>query len=116
MKNLNKKQQLIIKISLGILLVICIITLIIFLNKNNFAKKGQFVIPKTEQNAIQGKPDSIPEEYMYQEAKVNDDYIVYLCAIPTVKDNILTIYFTSVETNKGLIKIKILDSNNNIIG
>jgi len=115
-KNLDDKEKLIIKIMIVIVAIICIISLIIFFNKDKLAKKGQFIIPEMEESAINGKPNAIPKEYMYQEAKVNDDYIIYLSANPSIKDNILTIYFTSVETNKGLIKIKILDSNDSVIG
>lgn len=116
MNNMDKEQKIILKISLAIALVICTISLIIFLNRDAFAKKGQFVVPEMDLTAINGKPDNIPKEYMYQEAKVNNEYIVYLCAIPTVQDKELTIYFTSINTNKGLMKIKVLDSKNNVIG
>jgi len=115
MKYLDQEQKLIIKILIVIVSIACIILLIINANIKNI-KKGQFIIPEMEQNVVEGKPTDIPKEYMYQEAKVNDDYIVYLCAIPTFKDNKLTLYFTSSEVNKGLIKIKILDSQKNIIG
>ena len=86
MKCLDKEQKLIIKILIVIVSIICIISLIINTNIKNI-KKGQFIIPEMEQNVIEGKPNNIPKEYMYREAKVNDNYIVYLCAIPTFKDN-----------------------------
>lgn len=116
MKYLDKEQQMIIKILIVIVSIICISFIIILFNKDKFVKKSQFVIPELEQNSITGKPSSASKKCMYKEAKVNDEYIVYLCAIPTFKDNILTIYFTSDEVNKGLIKIKVLDSDNNVIG
>ena len=116
MKSIDKNQRLILKITFSIVLIILATAIILFYNKGSLVKKGQFIIPEVEKKAILGMPDDIPEEYMYQEVKVNDDYIVYLCSIPTVKDNKLTIYFTSVKTNKGLIRIKVLDSKNNIIG
>lgn len=116
MKYLDKEQKLIIKILIVIVSIICFTSIIVLLNKGSFTKKGQFIIPEMEKNVIYGKPDNLPKEYMYQEAKVNDNYIVYLCVVPIFKDNILTLYFTSSEVNKGLIKIQILDSNKNVIG
>lgn len=113
---MDKEQKFIIKITTIIVIIICIISIVIFFNKNSFTKVGKFVIPEMEKNAISGRPSDVANELMYQEVKVNDNYIVYLCAIPTYKNNKLTIYFTSVETNSGLMKIKVLDSHNNIIG
>ena len=112
---MDKQQKLIIKIALIIVSIICIISITIFLNKDKL-KKGQFIIPEIEQNAIAGKPNFIAKDLMYTEAKVNDNYIVYLCAAPKTKENILTLFFTSVKTNTELIKIKILDSKNNVLG
>lgn len=115
-KTLDKRQKLIIKVLICIVLIICIISIIIFFSGDNIKKISRFHIPNIEENAINGKPVNIPKEYIYQEAKVNDNYIVYLCAAPVFKNKILTIYFTSSEVNKGLIKIRVLDSQKNIIG
>lgn len=115
-KTLDKRQKKIIKVLICIVLIICIISIIILFSKDSIKKIGEFHIPDMEESAITGKPENIPKEYMYQEAKVNDNYVVYLCASPVFKNKILTIYFTSSIVNKGLIKIRILDSDNNIIG
>ena len=116
-KYIDDEQKSIIKIALIIVLIItCAVIIIFILNKNNLESNGQFIIPEIETNATMGKPNDIPKEYMYQEVKVNDNYIVYLCAIPQVKDNNLTIYFTSTEKNEGLVKIKVFNSNNSLIG
>ena len=117
MKNyLDKQQKLILKLSFVFVIVLLIIALIIFFNKDKVEKKVQFVVPEKEQNVILGKPNNIEKNCMYQNVKVNDKYSVHLCGIPLLKDNNLTIYFTSDETNVGQMKIKVLDLDSNIIG
>ena len=111
---MDKNQKLIIKITLVFVIIIIVISLIIFLN--SLSKKSGFIIPKIETNAIEGKPNNIKKKCIYQEAKVNDEYIVYLCAYPLLEERTLNIYFTSSEVNKGLIKVKVLDSENKVIG
>ena len=110
---MTKEQKLIIKISILVLAIVCIISLIIRVSTN---QKGEFVIPEKETNAMDGKPSDMPKDCVYQEAKVNNDYIVYLCAAPLFVDNKLDIYFTSSANNKGLMRIKVLDLQNNVIG
>ena len=116
MKNLDRQQKTIIKVLFIIVLIICAVSLVLFFNRGGFARKGDFVVPPKEQNAVRGVPRDYPKECLYQEAKVTDDYIIYLCAAPAIKDNQLSIYFTSVKTNKGLMRIKVLDQKNNEIG
>lgn len=116
MKYLDKEQKRIIKVLTAVVSIVCLISVIIFFNKDNFIQKGEFIVPPKEVNAINGKPTDNIDDCMYEEAKVRDDYRVYLCALPTIKDNKLNIYFTSVDTNKGLMKIKVLDSKSNTIG
>ena len=116
MSHIDKKQKLIIKIMIIIVLIISITSLIIFFNKDSFSQKGEFIVPKKDDNAIDGKPSDVAKECMYQEAKVNDEYIVYLCALPLFQDNKLSVYFTSFRNNKGLMRIKILDLEKNVIG
>ena len=113
---MNKEQRLVIKIMLVIVMIMSIALIVILFNRANFYKKGDFVVPEIESNAIDGTPNDMEKECMYQEARVNDEYIVNLCALPLFQDNKLNIYFTSLKTNKGLIKIKILDLEKNVIG
>lgn len=116
MKYLDGQQKIIVKVLFIIVLFVCISSFIMFLKRDAFAKKGEFVAPPKEYNAINGLPNDYSKDCMYQEAKVTDDYIIYLCAAPTIKNNKLKLYFTSIKTNKGLMKIKVLDARNNEIG
>ena len=112
---MDKEQKKVIKIAIIVVLSLIILEIII-IKINIFLKKEEFSIPEVEKNTIEGSPKNISKECMYQEVKVNDDYVVHLCAIPTYKDNKLTIYFTSSKVNKGLVKFKVLDLKNNVIG
>ncbi len=116
MKNMTKNQKLALKITILVILVFIIIFFLFLFIKNPSVIKGEFIPPKMDDNYIIGKPVGVSKECIYQEAKVNDEYIVYLCASPLFENNKLNLYFTSSKNNKGLIKIKILDLNNKIIG
>lgn len=113
---MDKKQKLIIKIGIIILCLLIIAAVILFINRNNITRKQSFIKPDFETNSTEGFPEKIDSSLKYEEVKIDDNYIVYLCAMPKIDENILTLYFTSVESNKGLLKVRILDKDSNILG
>lgn len=111
------KSQKIIIISLIIILIFFFLGVIaLFLNKNKITKKNEFVVPEFEISSIDGKPENVDAILTYQEMKLKEDYIVSMCATPKEENCKLTLYFTSSEKNVDLLKAKVFDSNNNLIG
>ena len=112
---MNKRERKIITVFIVVFVIICISTLILFINKGNIVRKVDFDKPTIETNFIKGIPDNIDSSLTYKEMAVKDDYIVYLCSTPKVNKNMLTIYFTSSEKNKDLLKIKIFDKDEKVL-
>ena len=113
---MDKNQKMIILILLIIFIVFFIGVIVLFLNKDKINKKGEFVVPEFEASSIDGKPENVDETLTYQEIRVKEDYIIYMCATPIEEDGKLTLYFTSSEKNIDLLKVRIFDVNNNLIG
>lgn len=110
----NQKKIIISSIIVFIILFICVIVL--YLNKDKIKKKAEFVVPEFETSSVKGKPEGVDESLSYQEMSIKEDYIVYICATPREENNKLTLYFTSSEKNVSLLKIRVFDSNNNLLG
>ena len=111
------KSQKIIIISSTILLIFFLLGVItLFLNKNKITKRTEFVVPEFETSSIDGKPENVDETLTYQEMQLKEDYIVSMCTTPREENGKLTLYFTSNEKNVDLFKVRIFDSNNNLIG
>lgn len=113
---MDKNQKTIIISSIIVLIVFLIGLLVLSLNKDKIIKKAQFVAPEMEASSIEGKPENIDEALTYQEIRIKDDYIVSMCATPKEENGKLTLYFSSSEKNVDLLKIKVFDTNNNLIG
>lgn len=113
---MDKSQKTIITISIIILILFFLGAMALFLNKNKITKKTEFVVPEFETSSIEGKPENVEETLTYQEMKLKEDYIVFMSATPREENGKLTLYFTSSEKNVDLLKVRIFDSNNNLIG
>ena len=113
---MDKNQKKII-ISLIILFIILFLgSIVLFLNKDRITKKAEFIVPEFEMSSVEGKPEIVDERLSYQEMSIKEDYIVYICMTPKEENGKLTLYFTSSEKNIDLLKVRIFDSNNNMIG
>lgn len=113
---MDKSQKTIITISIIILILFFLGAMALFLNKNKITKKTEFVVPEFETSIIEGKPENVDETLTYQEMKLKEDYIVSMCATPREENGKLTLYFTSSEKNVDLLKVRIFDLNDNLIG
>ena len=113
---MDKSQKIIILSSIIILIFFFLGVIALFLNKDKITKKTEFVVPEFETSSIDGKPENVDEAFSYQEMQLKEDYIVSMCATPREENGKLTLYFTSSEKNVDLFKVKIFDSNNNLIG
>ena len=113
---MDKSQKIIIISSIIILSFFFLGVIALFLNKNKITKRTEFVVPEFETFNIDGKPENVDETLTYQEIQLKEDYIVSMCATPREENGKLTLYFTSSEKNIDLFKVRIFDSNNNLIG
>lgn len=113
---MNRKEKKIIKILSILFIAVFSATSVILINKDKIVRKNKFVAPPMDMNAVAGSPSDIDDNLTYQEISVKDEYTVYLCATPKTNNNKLTIYFTSSKKNKDLLKIRILDENNSLLG
>ena len=111
------KNQKIIIISLIILFLVFFAgVIVLFFYKDKIIKKSEFIVPNFESSSIEGKPEDVDDSLSYQEIHIKDDYVVSICATPKEENRKLILYFTSSEKNASLLKIKIYDTNNNLIG
>jgi len=113
---MDKEQKTILKVVVSIVVILEVLMLILFLNKDNIVRKVAFTAPTFDQTVIEGMPENVDESLSYEEMAVKEDYIVYLCGTPKEENGILTLYFTSSEKNVDLFKIKIFDMEDNLLG
>lgn len=113
---MDKVEKKIIISSIIVFIVILIGVIVLFLNKDKIKKKTEFVVPQLENSSIKGKPEDVDETLSYQEMSIKEDYVVYICATPKEENGKLILYFTSSEKNVSLLKIRVFDSDNKLIG
>lgn len=113
---MSKCEKIIIRILLVLFSIMFAFCLVLLFNKDNVVRKSKFVVPHLDASAVSGEPEEVNKELTYQKILIKEDYIVYLCATPKINKNILTIYFTSSVKNNKLLKIRIFDNNDVILG
>ena len=113
---MDRNQKIIIISSIIIFIALFTGVIVLFLNKDKITKRSEFIVPELEAFSIEGKPENVDETLTYQEIRVKENYIVSICATPKEKNEKLTLYFTSSEKNVDLLKVRIFDENNNLLG
>ena len=106
---MKNNKLLIILCTILAILAIVIVGLLFSINSKESFKKPDFDSNVTE----------IPSDLDYQKSVLNilDGYSIYISPNPKiVDDDYLKIDFLSVSTNNVYVKVRILDSENNIIG
>ena len=104
----NNKLLIILCTILAILAIVIVGLLFSIKSKESFKK------PDFDSNVTE-----IPSDLDYQKSVLNilDGYSIYISPNPKiVDDDCLKIDFLSVSTNNVYVKVRILDSENNIIG
>lgn len=104
----NNNKYLIILTTILVALVIIIILLSV-----NLKNKTTFVKPKFDLNTISEIPENL--DYKSSILNVNDGYSIYINASPIVDNDNLIIDFISMSDNNIWIKVRILNSNDEII-
>ena len=113
---MDREQKTILTVVASIVLILTVVAVVLFLNKDNIKRRAPFVAPPFEQTAISGMPQDIDESLTYKEVAIKEDYIIHLCATPKEQNGVLTLYFTSSDKNADLLKIRVFDSDNNLLG
>lgn len=112
--NSNSKNQK--DYTLLILFGVFVALLIVMIMALSFSKTPEFVPPAFETTAVQGTPD-VSESMGYTELyKEGMAYHVYVCGVPSVDGTKLTVYFTNPENNDKYLKLRVLDTDGNILG
>lgn len=79
-------------------------------------KTAEFTPPAFEANAVSGAPmvaKNMGYTELYQDGMA---YRVSVCGMPTADGNELTVYFTNTESNEKYLKLRVLDTNGNVLG
>lgn len=107
------KQQKRIVLIVALLLVVMVVAIIVVaaLKKNSV---GDFVPPPLEANAVAGVPDPLPEAF--GTLTVNPEFVVGVCACPSLEGTNLGVYLTAYESNTCYVKIQIFDEDMNLLG
>ena len=104
-----KKKSTFILIGILLLLVFLIVFYSFSINE-----KKQFVEPQFESNYKDGIPDV--ERFEERLLKVDEGYTFYVNPSPIFHNDSLLVNFTSVNSNKVLLKLRVFDSQKNLIG
>lgn len=109
-----KKEKTII----SVLAVLCIISIISMVLSLTIPKtKGEFVPPEFDKNAVVGVPD-VPQGLGWSKmSREGMSFTFSVCGNVIVnKDNEADVYFTNPEANKVWLKLRITDTEGNILG
>lgn len=98
-----------------ILAVVCALSVVVMLIALGIGQKTKVVFekPSFDAAAVVGTPEVENPTYSPLNAKV---YSVALCGQPIVTGNRVQVYFTNPAENEVWLKLRILDSNGNILG
>ena len=79
-------------------------------------KQGEFVAPPHDDGAVKGTPH--PDEALgWSALDIQEGYTVHVCGVLKAnKDMSLPVYFTSDETNKVWVKLRIIDDFGKTVG
>lgn len=110
--NMRKKKILIIIMSI---LCVCSILSMVFALNENKRINSEFIPPSFESNVYIGMPEVSEELGWSQIFQDGMPYKVGLCGNIVVKDNKADIYFTNISENNVWMKLRIFNSNDEII-
>lgn len=110
---MNKKNKNYTLLILGgaFATLLIVMTIVLWIPQN-----AEFTPPAFEVNAVSGMPtvaENMGYTELYQEGMA---YRVSVCGVPTADGNELTVYFTNTESNEKYLKLRVLDTNGNILG
>ena len=78
--------------------------------------KVEFIPPAFDSTAVSGMPD-VPEELKFNELHQEGmNYKVFICGVVKQEESKALVYFTNPEENAVWLKIRICDSQGNMLG
>lgn len=94
--------------------VLCVLSVGVMLFALNRPQAG-FVPPPFEENAVEGVPQDVAEEFRY--SSLDDGvYTVALCGVPTADEQEVTLYFTDPAENDVWLKVRIYTEQGIMLG
>lgn len=109
----------IVPIIIGILSVICLISIgvmVVAINETKASAQAEFVPPEFDQEAVVGVPEVDANLGWSRLFKEGMSFAASVCGNVIVKDNKADIYFTSEEANEVWIKLRVLNQSGDILG
>ena len=109
-----EKQQKIVILILGTLLLLLIVALCVGIALQNRPVYGEFVPPAWESNAVSGMP-SEPLPPNFGSMTVDQGFVLAMSATPRLRGNDLDLYFTSPDSNTVWLRVRIYDANGQML-
>ena len=107
------------KYILPIISMLCVISLalmvIVLATHNKDRGSLEFTPPAFDSWAVSGTP-TVPNDLGYTPVEVEAGYKAYVCGELNEVDGKVDVYFTSVEDNTVLMKLKLIDAKGNTLG
>lgn len=94
--------------------VLCTLSVAVMLFALNRPQAG-FVPPPFEENAVDGVPQDVAEEFRYASLDAGA-YTVVLCGMPTMEETEATLYFTDPAENDVWLKVRIYTEKGAMLG
>ncbi len=111
-----EKNQKIILVIVGILVIAAIVGAAIFIsNKDSIKRVEAFKVPDYNTSAIEGMPEVTDGSLSYTDIKIEDGALIKLCATPRLEDGKLILFFTSLKENTALINVRVFDQDKNFV-
>ena len=110
---MDKRQKLILFI-LAALLLVTLAAVIAVALRDTEPVIGEFIPPSFEENAMEGMPVQPPSGFGMM--TVTPEFVIGMCAAPSLDGASLGLYFTSPATNTVWMKVRVCDENGNVLG
>lgn len=94
--------------------VLCVVSVVVMLFALN-RPQAEFVPPPFEENAVDGLPQDVAEEFRYGSLDAGA-YTVALCGVPIADGQEATLYFTDPAENDVWLKVRIYTEQGNMLG
>lgn len=115
MKKTKQKKNILLPLA-AVLCLLSVAAMVIALIRPAEPQKGAFVPPAFDAAAIEGVP-TVPEELAWLEVSQEGmSFSAHVCAEVIIENNSADLYFTSAAENEVWLKLRVLDSEGNILG
>lgn len=109
-----KEKRYLPLILVGMLCFASLLVMSIALGMEKKQEPAEFIPPSFEEAAVTGSPE-VPQELGWSELDAGA-FKVAVCGNVVIRDGSADVWFTNVETNTVWMKLRILDTNGEILG